>query len=70
MAGKIEFQGEKTSFKGKKSSFELFGEIEFPSKRTKKKPDKSLLPKKTFLRTSNHIPTARSSQILSTERIL
>ena len=26
----------KSSFKGKKSSFKLFGKIEFPSKRTKK----------------------------------
>ena len=28
--------GKKIEFQGKKSSFELFGKIEFPSKRTKK----------------------------------
>ena len=33
---KIEFHGEKIEFQGKKSSFGLFGKIEFPSKRTKK----------------------------------
>ena len=36
MAEKNEFHGEKIEFQGKKSSFELFGKIEFPSKRTKK----------------------------------
>ena len=35
---KIEFSGEKIEFHGKKSSFAIFGQNEFPSKRTKKKP--------------------------------
>jgi len=30
--------GKKIEFQGKKSSFKLFGKIEFPSQRTKKKP--------------------------------
>ena len=36
---KIEFSGEKIEFHGKKSSFAIFGQNEFPSKRTKKKPE-------------------------------
>ena len=35
MAEKLSFMG-KIEFQGKKSSFKLFGKIEFPSKRTKK----------------------------------
>ena len=33
---KFEFSGEKIEFHGKKSSFAIFGQNEFPSKRTKK----------------------------------
>ena len=33
---KTSFMGKKIEFQGKKSSFKLFGKIEFPSKRTKK----------------------------------
>ena len=40
---KIEFHGKKIEFQGKKSSFGLLGKIEFPSKRTKKKPVNNLL---------------------------
>ena len=40
---KIEFSGEKIEFHGKKSSFAIFGQNEFPSKRTKKKPAPLLL---------------------------
>ena len=40
MAEKSSFMGGKSSLKGKKSSFKLFGKIEFPSKRTKNKPAK------------------------------
>ena len=36
MAEKSSFMGKKIEFQGKKSSFKLFGKIEFPSKRTKK----------------------------------
>ena len=36
---KFEFSGEKIEFHGKKSSFAIFGQNEFPSKRTKNKPD-------------------------------
>ena len=35
---KFEFSGEKIEFHGKKSSFAIFGQNEFPSKRTKNKP--------------------------------
>ncbi len=38
---KFEFSGEKIEFHGKKSSFAIFGQNEFPSKRTKK-PDNRL----------------------------
>ena len=36
MAEKSSLMGKKIEFQGKKSSFEFFGKIEFPSKRTKK----------------------------------
>ena len=40
---KFEFSGEKIEFHGKKSSFAIFGQNEFPSKRTKKKPEFELV---------------------------
>ena len=40
---KFEFSGEKIEFHGKKSSFAIFGQNEFPSKRTKKSLGKPLL---------------------------
>ena len=36
MAEKSSLMGKKIEFQGKKSSFEFFGKIEFPSKRKKK----------------------------------
>ena len=39
MAEKSSLMGKKIEFQGKKSSFEFFGKIEFPSKRTKKRPE-------------------------------
>ncbi len=40
---KFEFSGEKIEFHGKKSSFAIFGQNEFPSKRTKKAWNHSLI---------------------------
>ena len=39
---KFEFSGGKIEFHGKKSSFAIFGQNEFPSKRTKKEPESAL----------------------------
>ena len=40
---KFEFSGGKIEFHGKKSSFAIFGQNEFPSKRTKKEPEITLI---------------------------
>ena len=51
---KFEFSGEKIEFHGKKSSFAIFGQNEFPSKRTKK----SLHTEKCYVTVSSYWPVS------------